>query len=332
MSRRRNAYIFCLPLLMMFLCTHVQGLAMEDTPNGRLNQQNCSLAQMSAARAKYDEGIKLINKEYEERRAAFQKAVDLCPSYAEAHNNLADALEHLGVELKAKGTEEDIRNGDKLLDRAEKHYLEALKLKPALVVPRIGLGDVYARRGSFPLAIEQYKKVLKLEPENRDVKVRLEGAERLALPDSNEFRTMSQIIKEAKEENLKKEMGTMGIEQFTVADNARQSFNNILFDGWSSTIKQGEPINQLDEIGKALSSKDMVSYKFVIEGHANTVGDYERNMILSNDRARAVKDYLVKNFNVDPSRIMTQGFGYTRPKHSPETNEKNRRVEVLFLK
>lgn len=332
MSRRRNAYIFCLPLLMVFLCTHVQGLAMEDTPKGRLNQQSCSSAQMSAADAKYDEGIKLIN--YEERRAAFQKAVDLCPSHAKAHNNLADAFEHLGLSKK-KDDQKSLIEANKLLDEAIKHYSIAAKLNPDLMVPKIGLGDVYMAQGRYPLAVESYENVLKFQSGAQGVKERLDEAKRLAGSDPKDTKTVkkaSDITAEVKSSNLEGMYKVMGIENFTVADTARQSFSNILFDGWSSTIKPGDPINQLDEIGKALSSKDMMSFKFVIEGHANNVGDFERNMILSNDRARTVKEYLVKNFKVDPDKIITQGFGYSRPKHSPDTNEKNRRVEVLFIK
>ncbi|MGA8830443.1 MAG: tetratricopeptide repeat protein, partial [Desulfomonilaceae bacterium] len=133
---------------------------------------------------------------------------------------------------------------------------------------QIGLGDVYVLRGSYPLAIEQYKKALKFKPENLGVEARLKGVEKLARTDPNEVRTGSQIIRDVKEKNLTSALKTMGIEDYTVADTARQSFNNILFKGWSSAIESGEPINQLNEIGKALSSKEMSSFKFIIEGHA----------------------------------------------------------------
>jgi OOP family OmpA-OmpF porin len=123
----------------------------------------------------------------------------------------------------------------------------------------------------------------------------------------------------------------MGIEDYTVADTARQSFNNILFEGWSSAIRPGEPVNQLNEIGKALASKEMSSFKFIIEGHANAAGPFDRNMVVSNERAAAVKEYLVKNYRIDPSRIITQGFGYNSPKHNPATDALNRRVEIVFF-
>src|SRR5208283_3754196 len=59
----------------------------------------------------YDQAVQLMN--YEERRDAFQRAADLCPSYAEAHINLADAFENLGK-----------------FAEAERHYGQALQHKP----------------------------------------------------------------------------------------------------------------------------------------------------------------------------------------------------------
>jgi len=93
----------------------------------------------------------------------------------------------------------------------------------------------------------------------------------------------------------------------------------------------GEPTDQLQEIGKALASQELQSFSFVVEGHANKVDTAELNMRLSLDRAKAVRDYLVKNFRIDPSRLIIQGFGFNRPRFQPETDEKNRRVEIVFL-
>lgn len=326
MSRRRNSYLFRLPLIL-FLCCCLQALVQAQTSSGRLKNEDCS-----AAKVKYAEGVKLLN--YNERQAAFQKAVDLCPSYAEAHVNLADALEHMGLSKK-KNDQKSLIEANKLLDEAIRNYSKAIDLNHNMVAPKIGLGDVYMAQGRYPLAVESYENALKSQPSAQGVKERLNEAKRLADSDSKDKKTVkeaSDITKEVKSSNLEGMYKVMGIENFTVADTARQSFNNIQFEGWSSAIKLGDPINQLDEIGKALKSNDMISYKFVIEGHANTVGASEENMVLSNSRAVAVKDYLVKNFNVDPNRIITQGFGYTRPKFSPATDARNRRVEVVFVK
>lgn len=70
--------------------------------------------------------------------------------------------------------------------------------------------------------------------------------------------------------------------------------------------------------------------KFVINGHADNSGTDAVNMKLSQERADAVKNYLVSK-KVDVKRISTQAFGSAYPIASNEVEEgraKNRRVEI----
>lgn len=143
------------------------------------------------AKEYYRDGVKL--QYLDDRKAAFEKAVGLCPSYAEAHVNLADALEHLSLLKRSRSNVENIKDRNKLLDDAAKHYSIALKLNPELLVAYIGLGDVYMTQGRYPLAIESYKKFLKSRPGTHAVEERLKQAERLALPDTSGIRPASQI-------------------------------------------------------------------------------------------------------------------------------------------
>ena len=67
----------------------------------------------------------------------------------------------------------------------------------------------------------------------------------------------------------------------------------------------------------------------MIEGHTDSMGSAEYNMKLSERRALAVKDYMVK-MGVDPSRMETVGFGESDPADTNDTEEGrayNRRVE-----
>jgi len=66
-----------------------------------------------------------------------------------------------------------------------------------------------------------------------------------------------------------------------------------------------------------------------IEGHTDNMGSEEYNDKLSKDRARSVVDYLVRH-NVDKGRLISTGFGLTKPIATNDTDEgrqKNRRVE-----
>lgn len=83
---------------------------------------------------------------------------------------------------------------------------------------------------------------------------------------------------------------------------------------------------------KAREQLKRATYIEVI-GHTDDVGDDEYNLELSEQRAQAVRDYLVET-GVDASKIVTVGAGETQPIASNTTDEgraENRRVEVLVL-
>lgn len=63
-----------------------------------------------------------------------------------------------------------------------------------------------------------------------------------------------------------------------------------------------------------------------VAGHTDNVGEPDKNQVLSEQRAEAVKDYLVKA-NIAPERISTVGYGNSQPLH-PSPDARNRRVEV----
>jgi outer membrane protein OmpA-like peptidoglycan-associated protein len=68
-----------------------------------------------------------------------------------------------------------------------------------------------------------------------------------------------------------------------------------------------------------------------IEGHTDSVGNLQSNILLSSMRAKAVRDELVKN-GVDGDKIYYIGYGPTMPIASNATYNgkiKNRRVEVF---
>jgi OOP family OmpA-OmpF porin len=70
-----------------------------------------------------------------------------------------------------------------------------------------------------------------------------------------------------------------------------------------------------------------------IEGHADATGIREKNQELSNQRAEAVKRYLIQS-GIEGSRLLTMGYGDTRPIADNSTDEGrrlNRRIEFVIL-
>jgi outer membrane protein OmpA-like peptidoglycan-associated protein len=106
---------------------------------------------------------------------------------------------------------------------------------------------------------------------------------------------------------------------------------SILFDFDSAKLKpSAKPI--LNELIGYLKSDGKVGLS--IEGHTDNVGGYDYNIKLSQRRANAVRDYLLKTGHVNLSRFKSKGYGYTKPVASNKTaagRALNRRVVFVKL-
>jgi outer membrane protein OmpA-like peptidoglycan-associated protein len=70
-----------------------------------------------------------------------------------------------------------------------------------------------------------------------------------------------------------------------------------------------------------------------IEGHTDSFGGDDQNLTLSQQRADAVRQYLLANMRLSPTLVDAVGYGETRPVASNETAEgraRNRRIEVII--
>jgi outer membrane protein OmpA-like peptidoglycan-associated protein len=86
----------------------------------------------------------------------------------------------------------------------------------------------------------------------------------------------------------------------------------------ATKLKNGKVLN---DVGKYLEQT-----KFglvVILAKAGLKGDSEKDRILTQGRALVVRDYLVKNFKVDDTRIKTMGLGKT------DAADDERKVDIL---
>ncbi len=106
----------------------------------------------------------------------------------------------------------------------------------------------------------------------------------------------------------------------------------INFDFDKATIRpSSEPT--LKEAGSVLKRFNEVEVK--IEGYTDTSGPEQYNRVLSERRAKAVKDYLISNFGISPDRIDTVGYGESWPRGDNKTKEgrkQNRRIEFIITK
>lgn len=85
---------------------------------------------------------------------------------------------------------------------------------------------------------------------------------------------------------------------------------------------------QLDRFAEVLRGKRGSPHVVRIEGHADATGTDDINGPLSQKRAEAVRDYLVKN-GADPGMLKAVGMGSKAPKVSNDpAAPENRRVEI----
>ncbi len=73
--------------------------------------------------------------------------------------------------------------------------------------------------------------------------------------------------------------------------------------------------------------------RIIIEGHTDSFGSDATNLKLSQERAEAVRAYLLANMNLDTSRIEAVGYGEDRPianNETPEGRAKNRRIDIVI--
>lgn len=94
-----------------------------------------------------------------------------------------------------------------------------------------------------------------------------------------------------------------------------------------------ESFGLLDEIVEMLQQNPQIEV-LQIEGHTDSTGGAAINRKLSNERAKSVREYLVKK-GVNGKRLTFKGFGPDKPiadNATDEGREQNRRVEFNIVK
>jgi outer membrane protein OmpA-like peptidoglycan-associated protein/uncharacterized protein YidB (DUF937 family) len=115
---------------------------------------------------------------------------------------------------------------------------------------------------------------------------------------------------------------------FTVQDLVSAlNLNVINFPTGSAQI----PADQIDFLNKVAAAIKSAPANTAIEigGHTDNIGDSGANLVLSQQRADAIRNYLVQQ-GVNPNALIAKGYGDARPVGSNNTDEgkfRNRRIE-----
>jgi OmpA-OmpF porin, OOP family len=108
------------------------------------------------------------------------------------------------------------------------------------------------------------------------------------------------------------------------------SLLGIRFPSGRSTIN-ADSAALMDKVRKALEL--FPGAAVAVEGHTDANGGESANLILSQDRADAVRQYLVSNFGVNPENVSSIGYGEARPVATNETavgRARNRRIDLVI--
>jgi len=123
-------------------------------------------------------------------------------------------------------------------------------------------------------------------------------------------------------------------EQFRteLLETGKLRISNINFESGKAALMP-ESHAVLDEVGNVLTK--WPELKFEIGGHSDSRGSATANKKLSEQRAGAVRDYLIQRFpNLTPGQVTVKGYGESKPlvkNDSPANMAKNRRVEFTVL-
>ena len=106
--------------------------------------------------------------------------------------------------------------------------------------------------------------------------------------------------------------------------------SNITFDSGKADIK-AQFFEVLNSVAIVLNEFNQTLID--IYGHTDSDGSEESNLVLSNQRAGSVSQYLIGQ-QVNPQRMLTKGFGESQPVATNSTaagKQQNRRVEIRIV-
>lgn len=118
--------------------------------------------------------------------------------------------------------------------------------------------------------------------------------------------------------------------KITVTPPKKFTLDNVFFDSGKATLR-AESNKELNELAEYMALKKTLFIE--ISGHTDNVGNAETNQLLSENRANAVRQYLITK-GIAAERVTAKGYGDTQPVDDNSTaagRQKNRRTEVRVI-
>jgi outer membrane protein OmpA-like peptidoglycan-associated protein len=121
-------------------------------------------------------------------------------------------------------------------------------------------------------------------------------------------------------------------EQIATIAKEKPSIDLEITFGFNSASIGAKAVPAVTALGKALSNPDLKGSTFLLAGHTDAVGSDSFNQKLSERRAEAVKQYLIKHYGLAASDLVAVGYGESKLKNpSDPDGPENRRVQVVNM-
>ena len=172
----------------------------------------------------------------------------------------------------------------------------------------------------------------------RNVYVADDGTFRLSVPKGMDFTIMAEkpgyvgkeeVLNYRRDYVYFKEK-VINLELVKIEEGEKMDLPPVYFEQSTATVKSNS-FTVLDELADFM--RQHYNVRIRIEGHTDNQGEPDELLRLSEDRAKAIKNYLVGTKRISPLRIATTGFGASKPYSDNDTEidrAKNRRVEVII--
>lgn len=185
-----------------------------------------------------------------------------------------------------------------------------------IVYELLSTGVEIGRARSTP-STGEYKITL---PAGESYAVRADEPGYLSINENLDFTAITEFAEQ------RKDLVLVPIEKGTTVE-----LNNIFFERKKATLEPASfaELRRLVDI-----FADNPTMKIEISGHTDAMGKDADNLVLSQDRANAVRLYLINEGHVDATRLKAVGYGESKPVATNDTEEGralNRRVELTIL-
>lgn len=147
---------------------------------------------------------------------------------------------------------------------------------------------------------------------------------------ATESKLQLKMAQDAKIKDISKTFTKSEAQVLQDGDNVIIRLYGLTFPSGQSTIKP-EYFGLLKKVQNGIETFENCNVS--VQGHTDSRGSNNMNMKLSEERAGAVREYLVANMPSLKGRITSKGYGKEKPIASNETEEgraKNRRIDIII--